>query len=157
MDLKNGYGFGIRSMPIILIAQLFGVTSCILVLYLVLHYDGGLAFHGKNKFKIYNVHPVCMFLGFIFLSSQAILSYKMVPAKKEVQKAVHLLLLGSGIILGGIGIYAVFKFHKETGIPNMYSLHSWFGMIAFVLFGVQVSFLLITLHFFGNFWALGTA
>jgi len=144
MDLKDGYGFGIRSIPIICLAQVFGVTACVLILIWSIHYDGGLAFHGENKTKIYNVHPVFMFVGFIFFSSQAILSYKMVPAKKQVQKAVHLVLLGSGIILGGIGISAVFKFHHESHIPSMYSLHAWLGISAFCLFGIQwISALLV--------------
>lgn len=137
MELKNGDAFGIRSIPIICLAQVFGVTACILILISTIHYEGGLAFHSEKKIKIYNVHPVFMFIGFIFFSSQAILSYKMVPAKKKVQKAVHLVLLGSGIILGAIGISAVFKFHHETHIPSMYSLHSWLGMSAFCLFAIQ--------------------
>lgn len=83
MDLKNGNAFGIRSIPIICLAQVFGVTACILILISSIHYEGGLAFHSKKKIKIYNVHPVFMFVGFIFFSSQAILSYKMVPAKKK--------------------------------------------------------------------------
>nr|ABK25459.1 unknown [Picea sitchensis] len=78
-----------------------------------------------------------MFVGFIFLSSQAILAYKMIPAKKEVQKTVHLVLQGSAIVLGAIGIYAVFKFHNESKIKNLYSLHSWLGIATISLFGLQ--------------------
>lgn len=138
MDLKkNSYGFGITSRPIIALAQLFGVTACILILVWCIHYGGGLAFENHNKSKIFNVHPVFMFVGFIFLSSQAILVYKVIPAKKEVQKLVHLALLGSAIVLGAIGIYAVFKFHNESNIKNMYSLHSWLGIATISLFGLQ--------------------
>eukprot|EP00252_Welwitschia_mirabilis_P010974 TRINITY_DN246_c0_g1_i4.p1 TRINITY_DN246_c0_g1~~TRINITY_DN246_c0_g1_i4.p1 ORF type:complete len:167 (-),score=24.42 TRINITY_DN246_c0_g1_i4:229-729(-) len=78
-----------------------------------------------------------MFIGFIFISSQAILVYRTIPAKKERQKVLHLILLGFAIILGGLGLYAVFKFHDESGIPNMYSLHSWMGMGTFCLYGIQ--------------------
>lgn len=138
MDLKkNNYGFGITARPIILLAEMFGVTACILILYWCIHYNGGLAFDSHNKTKIFNVHPVFMFVGFIFLSSQAILAYKIIPAKKEVQKTVHLVLLGTGIILGAIGIYAVFKYHNESNIKNMYSLHSWLGIGTICLFGLQ--------------------
>uniref|UniRef100_A0A8C7D7E1 Transmembrane ascorbate-dependent reductase CYB561 n=1 Tax=Oncorhynchus kisutch TaxID=8019 RepID=A0A8C7D7E1_ONCKI len=35
------------------------------------------------------------------------------------------------------GIVAVFDFHNHNKIPNMYSLHSWCGMLTFVLFCVQ--------------------
>jgi len=138
MDLKKkSYEYGIRSRFVILLAQLFGVAACVLVLVWCIHYRGGLAFHDKNKSKIFNVHPVFMFIGFIFLSSQAILAYKIIPAKKEVQKSLHLALLGSAIVLGAIGIYAVFKFHNESKIKNMYSLHSWLGIATISLFGLQ--------------------
>jgi len=43
------------------------------------------------------------------------------------------------LILGIIGIYAVFKFHNESGIVNLYSLHSWLGIGVIVLYGVQVN------------------
>ncbi|GLJ49044.1 hypothetical protein SUGI_1034610 [Cryptomeria japonica] len=129
--------FGITAGPVILLVQVFGVTACILVLYWVLHYGGGLAFHSEKKQRIFNLHPVFMFVGFIFLASQGILSYKIVPVKKDRQKLVHLTLLGLAIILGAIGIYAVFKFHNESHIKNLYSLHSWLGISAISLFGLQ--------------------
>ncbi|XP_057842265.2 probable ascorbate-specific transmembrane electron transporter 2 [Cryptomeria japonica] len=129
--------FGITAGPVILLVQVFGVTACILVLYWVLHYGGGLAFHSEKKQRIFNLHPVFMFVGFIFLASQGILSYKIVPVKKDSQKLVHLILLGLAIILGAIGIYAVFKFHNESHIKDMYSLHSWLGISVISLFGLQ--------------------
>lgn len=36
------------------------------------------------------------------------------------------------------GIIAVFESHRTKGIPDMYSLHSWCGMAAFVLYLLQV-------------------
>lgn len=129
--------FGITARPVILLVQIFGITACILVLYWVLHYGGGLAFHSNNKQRIFNLHPVFMFIGFIFVASQGILSYKIIPVKKDRQKLVHLTLLGIAIILGAIGIYAVFKFHNESNIKNMYSLHSWLGISVISLFGLQ--------------------
>lgn len=129
--------YGITARPVILLVQLFGVTACVLVIFWVLHYGDGLAFHSEKKQRIFNLHPVFMFVGFIFIASQGILSYKIVPAKKERQKLVHLALLGLAIILGAIGIYAVFKYHNESNIKNMYSLHSWLGISAISLFGLQ--------------------
>lgn len=133
----DSHRFGITARPVILLVQIFGVTACILLLYWVLHYRGGLAFHDENKQRIFNLHPLFMFVGFIFVASQGILSYKIVPVKKDRQKLVHLTLLGLAIILGAIGIYAVFKFHNESHIKNLYSLHSWLGISAISLFGLQ--------------------
>ncbi|AWP18390.1 putative cytochrome b561 [Scophthalmus maximus] len=46
---------------------------------------------------------------------------------------IHLLAL----ILSIIGVVAVFDFHRAAKIPDMYSLHSWCGMITLVLFCLQ--------------------
>ncbi|KAH9318197.1 hypothetical protein KI387_019966, partial [Taxus chinensis] len=134
---SSSSSYGVTARPVILLVQLFGVTACVLIIYWCLHYGGGLAFHSSKKQLIFNVHPVFMFVGFIFVGTQGILCYKIVPAKKEVQKLLHLALLGLAISLGAIGIYAVFKFHNESNIKNMYSLHSWLGIGAISLFGLQ--------------------
>lgn len=42
------------------------------------------------------------------------------------------------MVLGAVGIYAAFKFHNESGIANLYSLHSWIGLGTIVLFALQV-------------------
>lgn len=43
---------------------------------------------------------------------------------------------GNGLL--SAGIVAVFESHRAKGITDMYSLHSWCGMAAFVLYLVQV-------------------
>ena len=67
-----------------------------------------------------------------------ILVYRLLPAPKKVQKIVHATVNGTAFLLGVVGVYAAFKYHNESGIANLYSLHSWFGMITIVLFGIQV-------------------
>lgn len=66
------------------------------------------------------------------------MAYKTVPAKREGQKLFHLILHFIALLAGVLGIYAVFKFHNELFIPNMYTLHSWLGMSTICLFGLQV-------------------
>ena len=40
-------------------------------------------------------------------------------------------------IIATVGLFAIFKFHNDKGIANMYSLHSWLGIVFVVLFGLQ--------------------
>jgi cytochrome b-561 len=51
-----------------------------------------------------------------------------------------MLLHASALFLGSVGIYAALKFHNESGIDNLYSLHSWVGLGAICLYGTQVMY-----------------
>ncbi|XP_065555159.1 transmembrane ascorbate-dependent reductase CYB561 isoform X2 [Lathamus discolor] len=58
--------------------------------------------------------------------------------QSALQLNVHALCMVLGMVfLQGDGIIAVFESHRAKGIPNMYSLHSWCGMAAFVLYLLQ--------------------
>lgn len=68
----------------------------------------------------------------------AIMAYKTIPGSRKVQRAVHMGLHLVALLVGILGVYAIFKFHREVGIPDMYTLHSWLGMGTICLFGLQV-------------------
>ncbi|KAG8084208.1 hypothetical protein GUJ93_ZPchr0010g10833 [Zizania palustris] len=53
------------------------------------------------------------------------------------------------IICSLVGIYAAFKFHNESGIANLYSLHSWVGLGTICLYGIQWVFGFVTFFFPG--------
>lgn len=53
---------------------------------------------------------------------------------KLVHAGLHLL----AFILVAIALVAVFDFHNAAKIPNMYSLHSWLGLTAVILYCLQV-------------------
>ena len=60
---------------------------------------------------------------------------------KFLLKILHGLLLLFSLIFTIVGLKSVFDSHnlaKPKPIPNMYSLHSWLGITAVVLFGLQV-------------------
>ncbi|GMP24435.1 hypothetical protein CsSME_00001702 [Camellia sinensis var. sinensis] len=83
------------------------------------------------------MHPVLMLIGLIIIGGEAIMSYKSLPLKKEVKKLIHLVLHAIALILGIIGVYAAFKYHNESSIANLYSLHSWLGIGIISLYGIQ--------------------
>ncbi|EXC05045.1 putative transmembrane ascorbate ferrireductase 3 [Morus notabilis] len=47
------------------------------------------------------------------------------------------LAAGEGLVFGILGIYVIFKFHNEIGLWNMFTLHSWLGIITICSFGLQ--------------------
>ena len=48
-------------------------------------------------------------------------------------------------IVAVIGLQAAFDFHNHNNIPNMYSLHSWLGIVVILLFSFQVKAIKISL------------
>ncbi|KAL5995531.1 hypothetical protein ACLOJK_025594 [Asimina triloba] len=66
------------------------------------------------------------------------MAYKIIPAEKHgFGKLVHMILLLSTVVMGVIGIYAVFKYHDRIQVPQMATLHSWTGIATITLFGFQ--------------------
>ncbi|CAI9096871.1 OLC1v1033112C1 [Oldenlandia corymbosa var. corymbosa] len=129
---------------ITILAHLFGITAIILLLVWLLHFREGIHLDSDNPFRIFNVHPFMMFFGFIFFVGEAMMVYKTVPAPRNVQKIVHLLLHLLAIAFGIIGLHAVFKFHSKANFANLRSLHSWIGIGTFSLFILQWLFGLVT-------------
>jgi len=119
-------------------ARVLAATAAALVLLWCVHFRGGLALSSPtNKGLIFNVHPVLMLIGFIVIGSEGIMSYKTLPWSHDKNKMAHLILHAVALFLGSFGVYAAFKFHNESGIDNLYSLHSWVGLGAIILYGLQ--------------------
>ncbi|NWZ54996.1 CY561 protein, partial [Haliaeetus albicilla] len=120
----------------VVVSQLLGLTLLATTGAWLGRYRGGVAWHGLLQF---NVHPLCMVLGMVFLQGDALLVYRVFRHEaKRSTKALHALLHGLALVVALVGIVAVFESHRTKGIPDMYSLHSWCGMAAFVLYLLQV-------------------
>ncbi|KAK7343683.1 hypothetical protein VNO77_12614 [Canavalia gladiata] len=128
---------GVSAIPFTFVVHFLGVAAIVLVLVWNIHFRGGLAWDSSNKGLIFNIHPVLIVIGLIVLGGEAIISYKALPLKKEVKKLIHLVLHAIALGLGIIGIYTAFKYHNESGIANLYSLHSWLGIAVISLYGIQ--------------------
>ncbi|KAM3242498.1 hypothetical protein ACQJBY_054882 [Aegilops geniculata] len=141
-------GLGVRAAPFTYVAHALAVAAAAMVLYWCIHFRGGLAFEADNKNLIFNVHPVLMLIGFIILGSKAIMVYKVLPTvNHDTTKLIHLVLHAIALVLGAVGIYCAFKNHNETGIANLYSLHSWLGIGTISLYGIQWIFGFLTFFF----------
>nr|XP_028595174.1 cytochrome b561 isoform X2 [Podarcis muralis] len=99
-------------------------------------YRGGIAWDG-SKLQ-FNAHPLCMVIGMVFLQGDALLVYRVFRNEsKRSTKILHGLLHALALVIALVGLIAVFQFHKKQSIPDMYSLHSWCGILAFGFYFVQ--------------------
>lgn len=127
----------VRSLPwYVAAAQVLGLACVVITGVWMGHYRGGYAWDGTgNQF---NVHPLCMVLGLVFLYADGILVYRVFRNNnKRSVKILHAVFHMMALAVSIIGMVAVFEFHASAKIPDMYSLHSWLGMLTFVLFFAQ--------------------
>ncbi|KAI3950046.1 hypothetical protein MKW92_044609 [Papaver armeniacum] len=134
---KNRSSFLISATPVSIYAHLLAIAAITLVCVWIFHFEGGVSFKSDATQKIFNLHPFLMVIGFIVMGGEGIMAYKTVPSSRKVQKLVHLTFLLIALVSGILGVFVVFKFHHEIGLKNMFTLHSWLGMITICLFGLQ--------------------
>lgn len=105
---------------------------------------GGFAWDGSGL--QFNWHPVLMVAGLVVLYGNGAVLYR-IPLtwgqNKLPWKMLHAGLMFLTVILTVVGLCAVFQFHNANNIAHLYSLHSWIGITAAVLFVFQ--------------WAIGVA
>ncbi|KAG2660179.1 ascorbate-specific transmembrane electron transporter 2-like [Panicum virgatum] len=143
-------GLGVRAAPFTYVAHALAIAAAVMVLVWAIHFRGGLAIEATDKNLIFNVHPVLMLIGYVIIGSEAIMVYKVFPTlKHDTAKLIHLILHGIALVLGAVGIYFAFKNHNESGIANLYSLHSWLGIGTITLYGIQWIFGFVTFFFPG--------
>ena len=133
--------------PIYALSHLFGITAVILMGVWTGHYYGGFAWQ-SNPGKEFNWHPLLMTIGMVYLYGNGMLMYRINPgAQKMKLKLIHAAIMITIWVLVVIALKAVFDSHdlkpcsddpnKLCPIPNMYSFHSWIGLITAMLFTMQ--------------------
>ncbi|XP_018410689.1 PREDICTED: cytochrome b561 [Nanorana parkeri] len=116
-------------------AQILGVAVLAITGTWLLHYRGGFSWAGPEQF---NLHPLCMVLGMVFLCGDALLVYRVFRHEtKRATKILHGAFHVMALIISLVGIIAVFQFHKKSNIPDMYSLHSWLGITTYSFYILQ--------------------
>uniref|UniRef100_A0A8C5KJX7 Transmembrane ascorbate-dependent reductase CYB561 n=1 Tax=Jaculus jaculus TaxID=51337 RepID=A0A8C5KJX7_JACJA len=116
-------------------SQLLGLTLVAVTGAWLGLYRGGIAWESTLQF---NVHPLCMVMGMIFLQGDALLVYRVFRKEaKRTTKVLHGLLHVFAFIIALVGLVAVFDYHKKMGYADLYSLHSWCGILVFVLYFAQ--------------------
>lgn len=127
-------------MGLLILTQVIGLVAVIMVAVWTVHYKGGFAWRSNPGLE-FNWHPLLMTVGMIFLFANSILIYRSLRnLKKKQLKLIHAGIHFTVVILVLISSVAVLDSHnlaKPNPIPNLYSLHSWVGLTAVLIFILQ--------------------
>jgi len=136
-------------IPVYGMAQISGFMAVVLVGIWTGHHLGGFAWQSDPKHE-FNWHPLLMTLGMIYLYGNGILMYRMFRnERKRKLKLLHAGIMITVFLCAVIALKAVFDSHNlnpckhpsEEGdicpLPNLYSLHSWLGLLTVILFLFQ--------------------
>jgi len=133
-----------------LAVEIIGVTLVAMTIAWVEKYKGGVEWGSTPLGIAFNWHPILMTLSLIFLYGNGALIYRVIPPRDDNHKLLlkcgHAAIMLITFVAMVIGLQAAFDSHnyaKPDPKPNMYTLHSWIGLLAALLFGIQ--------------WALGFA
>jgi len=121
----------------LLVFELFAITAVIASIYWIQKYCNGFKWEDKSH-ETFNYHPVFMILGFVFLMGHSVITFRILPLRHRAKKYIHAAINLLAFVFVVVGIMAVFKFHNDLNIPNMYSLHSWLGMTTVIIFSLQL-------------------
>ncbi|XP_022090682.1 cytochrome b561-like [Acanthaster planci] len=125
-------------MPLVLLAEAVGLVVVGLVIAWMVVYQDGFALDRSSK--EFNLHPVFMVLGLLFLNANALMTYRIIGnfLNRTVVKIIHLILQTLAVVFASFALACVFHFHNASGFANLYSLHSWVGIATFAFFCVQL-------------------
>ncbi|XP_045152971.1 lysosomal membrane ascorbate-dependent ferrireductase CYB561A3 isoform X2 [Echinops telfairi] len=118
-----------------------GSLCILLTIYWMQHWHSGFAWDSSSR--MFNWHPVLMVAGMVVVYGAASLVYRLPQAwvgPKLPWKMLHAVLHLMAFVLVVLGLVAVFKFHNHQHISNLYSLHSWLGILTVFLFACQLFF-----------------
>merc|ERR1712045_457495 len=143
----EGMNLSVYNRPLFQTASLAvsmtGLTLVITTIAWVGHFKGGVSFSQTEKGIDFNWHPILMTISLIFLYGNGALIYRVIPPRNESHKLKlkigHAGTMLVAFILMVIGLQAAFDSHNlaDPPKPNMYTLHSWVGLLAAILFGCQ--------------------
>merc|ERR1711997_823440 len=143
----DGMNLSVYNRPLFqtatLTVSLIGLSLVITTIAWVGKFKGGVSFSQTEKGIDFNWHPILMTISLIFLYGNGALIYRVIPPRNESHK-LKLKLGHAGTMLLAfslmvIGLKAAFDSHNFANPPkpNLYTLHSWVGLLAAILFACQ--------------------
>ncbi|KAK9880647.1 hypothetical protein WA026_011886 [Henosepilachna vigintioctopunctata] len=120
------------------ITTALGLGLIVLIVIWFDFYGGGYSLTDSSL--EFNWHPVLMITSMLFLYSQSILIYRTARNMPKFKvKCLHAGLHIFILVIAALGVTAVFKSNETVPpSPNLYSVHSWLGILTLALFSCQL-------------------
>ncbi|KAL1464970.1 hypothetical protein WDU94_004568 [Cyamophila willieti] len=120
-------------------SQAVGAAIVVLVSLWTIHHRGGFAWRSDPAHE-FNWHPLLMTIGMVYLGGNVNLIYRSLRnyGKKEL-KLAHVSLHSVILFMVLFGLVAAFDSHNfaDPPKPNLYTLHSWIGLLTVILYFSQ--------------------
>jgi len=126
-------------IPIVIVSEALGIAAVVLIFIWMSVYRGGFAWREDPSIE-FNLHPILMTFGLVFLYGNGILIYRIFrDQRKRNLKLAHAIIMIVALLSAVIALIAVFDSHNLVDPPtaNLYTIHSWVGISAVALFAFQ--------------------
>lgn len=124
--------------PVFIAAQVAGLLSIGFIVIWCHEFLGG--FGWVSPKQRFNWHPVLMTVGFVYAYGNGMMIYRVLRKEEKPKlKLIHGGINAFALVCAIIAQIAVFSFHNEANIPNMYSLHSWIGLGVTILYTAMLA------------------
>eukprot|EP00922_Rhytidocystis_sp_ex-Travisia-forbesii_P060059 GHVS01089012.1.p1 GENE.GHVS01089012.1~~GHVS01089012.1.p1 ORF type:complete len:223 (+),score=9.10 GHVS01089012.1:329-997(+) len=108
---------------------------------------GGVGFDAKEKpGAVFSWHPLLNIIAYGVLMSEGLIAFRAWGWARPNRNAAHAVLHGLVSFLAILSLTAVLVFHDAIKAPNFYSVHSWVGLLVYILTWTQ---------FLGGFFVFG--
>eukprot|EP00922_Rhytidocystis_sp_ex-Travisia-forbesii_P005243 GHVS01007648.1.p1 GENE.GHVS01007648.1~~GHVS01007648.1.p1 ORF type:complete len:220 (-),score=0.83 GHVS01007648.1:523-1182(-) len=95
---------------------------------------GGVGFDAStNARAVFSWHPLLNLIAYGFLLAEGFIAFRVWGWTRPQRKTLHSVLQCVVSILAILSLTAVVVFHNAIKAPNFYSVHSWIGLLVYVL------------------------
>ena len=116
----------------------FGLSCSVIVVTIFSWFGlfrGGFAWETATLF---NIHPTMMTIGLIILPTCGVLSYRIFPFGKWVQKLIHAGLMCVSLLFIVVSMVAIETSKFALNHTHFWSVHTWCGLLTLIIFCTQL-------------------
>jgi cytochrome b-561 len=135
-------------------SHILALSAIILVIWWI-HLLGGLSWKSGEAKKVFNYHPLLMVIAFAFMTAASLSFRHYSTMSRPVRKLTHALSWSIATLCGAVALVAVFRSHNDAAsgfVANLYSLHSWIGMLVVIFYLLQWTIAMYAFYFGNPSW-----